>query len=242
MEDYKVLVVIPAYNEEKNIAMVVDRVREAYPTADIVVVNDGSADATVEAAEATGAGVISLPFNLGIGGAVQTGYKYAKDHNYDLAVQVDGDGQHNPQSISDLLEPLIRDEADLAVGSRYIKDLGYKTPFSRRMGMLLFSWVISVILRQRITDTTSGFRAVNKEAIRFLADYYPTDYPEVEALVIMHYAKFRIKEVPVLMQQRQSGSSSITIFRSVYYMVKVFLAIFIWLLREKPTQKERAVS
>lgn len=238
LENKRVLVIIPAYNEEPVIGQVIEAIRNEAPYADVVVVDDGSTDGTSAVAYELGINVLNLPYNLGIGGAMQTGFKYAAEGDYDIAVQVDGDGQHDPKSISELLSPLLKDQADVVVGSRHIEDRGYKTPVTRRFGMRLFSRVLSLILGQRITDTTSGFRGVNREAIEFFAKNYPTDYPEVESLVVAHFARLRIKEVPASMRARQKGRSSITPFRAVYYMTKVLLATFIWLIRQKPTRRK----
>lgn len=234
----KVLIIIPAHNEEHNIGSVLNEVREEIPFADVVVVNDGSTDTTPRIPKRMGFTVLDLPFNLGIGGAMQTGFKYAMEGDYDIAVQVDGDGQHDPRSVPELITPLVENQADVVVGSRHIEDRGYKTPFTRRFGMHLFSQALSLILGQRITDTTSGFRGLNREAIEFFAENYPTDYPEVEALVIAHFAGLRIKEVPASMRVRQKGRSSITPFQAAYYMTKVLLATFIWLIRQKPTRRK----
>jgi glycosyltransferase involved in cell wall biosynthesis len=230
-----VLVIIPAFSEEDSIAAVINGIKKEAPFADIVVVNDGSRDATGARAAKTGVPVLDLPFNLGIGGAMQTGFKYARDHGYEAAIQVDADGQHDPRSIKEVVSPVLQGTADLVVGSRHIEDRGYKASVYRGFGMKVFSRLISMILGQKITDTTSGFRAGNKRAIRYFADYYPTDYPEVEALVLCHYAGLKILEVPVHMRDRDTGRSSITPRRAVYYMTKVSLATLIWMIRRKPS-------
>lgn len=227
-----ILVIVPAYNEDKNLPGVIHDLREHIPSADIIVINDGSGDATASIASELGARVLSLPFNLGIGGAMQTGYRYAMQHNYDIAVQFDGDGQHLADEIEKLLTPVLKGEADIVIGSRFLNRGAYKSPFFRRIGMWIFSTVLSRIFGMRVTDTTSGFRAVNRRVIEFFANSYPDDYPEVEALVLIHRAGLRIAETPVIIRERNAGISSITVVRSVYYMVKVLLAVFIDLLKK----------
>ena len=231
---YRILVIIPAYNEADSIGEVISQVRTSAPEADIVVVDDGSTDATATIAQEAGAFVVSLPNNLGIGGAMQTGYNFAAEMGYDIAVQVDGDGQHNPAEITEIVAPLLAGQADVVIGSRYIEDRGYITPFLRRMGIFVLASIVSLIIRQRVTDTTSGFRAVNRRGIEFCAREYPRDYPEPESVVLFRRAGFRVREIPVTMNPRYGGQSSITPMRSFYYMVKVLLAIFIGLLRRVP--------
>ncbi len=221
------LIIIPAFNEQENIGRVIREIRDTSYPVDVVVINDGSTDATARVAREAGAVVINLPFNLGIGGAVQTGFKYALRHGYEYAIQLDGDGQHVAAEIRKILDPVKSGEADMAIGSRYLTETDYKTPFMRRMGMLVFSFVNSALVGQKITDNTSGFRAFSRRAILFLAKYYPADYPEPEAVVVLGRNGFKIKEVPVRMRPRAAGESSINAFRSVYYMVKVLLAIFV---------------
>ncbi|MBI3763230.1 MAG: glycosyltransferase family 2 protein [Chloroflexi bacterium] len=234
----RLLVVIPAYNEEASLGRVIANVRQSAPEADVLVINDGSTDRTAEVAETAGARVITLPFNLGIGAAMQTGFLFARDFGYDFAVQVDGDGQHDPREIPDILAPVVAGEADVAAGARYIEDRGYITPGLRRFGIVLLATAISIITRRRVTDPTSGFRASNRKAICFCALHYPSDYPEPESVVLFRQARLKMIEVPVTMNPRYGGQSSITPFRSFYYMVKVFLAILIGLLRRAPRAQE----
>jgi len=227
----KVLVIIPAYNEEASIGAVIKSIKHHAPEAQIIVINDGSRDNThIEAAKA-GATVINLPFNLGIGGAMQTGYLYAKANDFDAAIQVDGDGQHDPAYIHKLLKPIESGSASVVIGSRYVSETSYKSSFSRRTGMIFFSILVKILTGQTIKDTTSGFRAVNRDVIEYFAEHYPTDYPEVDVLVKLHKKKFRMIEVPVEMQQRQGGKSSITPLRSIYYMIKVSLSLLVGALR-----------
>ena len=225
------LLIIPAYNEELAIGDVIEDIKAHYPEADIVVVNDGSTDATEAVAKAHGAGVIDLPHNLGIGGAMQTGYKYAMDEGYDIAIQFDGDGQHRADQIERLVKPLLDGDADMVIGSRFLGAKGYESTFSRLIGIKILSGVVSILSGRKITDSTSGFRAANRRVMKFFSTHYPEDYPEPEAIVLLHKAGFRMAEVPVLMRERQSGSSSITAVRSAYYMLKVLLAIMIDMIK-----------
>jgi glycosyltransferase involved in cell wall biosynthesis len=221
----RTLVIIPAYNEESSIAQVIDQVKTYFSQGDILVVNDGSTDLTSKRARAGGALVLDLPFNLGIGGAMQAGYKYAYEKGIDIAVQVDGDGQHDPREIPKLLLALGEKEADLVIGTRFMRPTGYRSPAMRRLGISIISNFISVLVGQRVTDSTSGFRAAGRRAIRLFAFDYPQDYPEPEVLLLLKKAGLKMVEVPVEMSQRVSGESSITKARSIYYMVKVLLAI-----------------
>jgi hypothetical protein len=225
--------IVPAFNEEASIANVVGGLLAYDPGLRVVVVDDGSTDRTADVARAAGAKVISLPFNLGIGGAVQTGFRYAWEHGFDVAVRADGDGQHDPAELDAILSPVLADEADVAVGSRFIAGDGYRSSRSRRAGIRLLAWIVSGLTRQRITDPTSGFQAANRLGIRLFAADYPHDYPEAEATVMVFKHRLRLREVPVTMRARESGRSSITTIHSVYYMVKVVLAIFVALFRRK---------
>jgi glycosyltransferase involved in cell wall biosynthesis len=226
--------VVPAYNEAGSVHTVVSEIRAADPELEIVVVDDGSTDATAAIAAAAGATVLRLPYNLGIGAAVQTGLQYAADHDFDAAVQIDGDGQHDAVELERLLAPIRAGRADIAVGTRFVGPRAYRASVARRIGIALFAGLVSLIVRQRVTDTTSGFRAMNRRGIRLFAADYPHDYPEVEATVLVYRHGLRMVEVPVAMRQRKSGRSSITAFRSLYYMGKVSLALFVGLLRPRP--------
>jgi glycosyltransferase involved in cell wall biosynthesis len=232
---------VPALNEEHALPMVIDELRAFDPTLDIVVVDDGSVDRTAEVAASKGARVLRLPFNLGIGGAVQTGFRFAFEHGYDIAVRVDGDGQHDPSQLDRVLAPVLSGEADIAVGSRFAGDgNGYRSSRTRRLGIRLLARVVSRIVGQRVTDTTSGFQALNRHGIALFARDYPHDYPEVEATVMVFRHRLRLVEVPVTMRERGGGRSSITALRSVYYMVKVLLAIFVGLFRRNVVPQEDA--
>jgi hypothetical protein len=228
----KILIIIPAYNEEATVGAVIDDVHKAVAEATVLVVDDGSLDKTSAVAKKHGARLLTHIFNMGIGATVQTGYKYALKHDYDIAVQVDGDGQHPPEQIKQLLTPILEGRANVVVGSRFLGQGDYKPSLARSAGIAIFSRVVSTILREKVTDTTSGFRAVDKKAIKFLESCYPDDYPEVEALVLLHKKRFAIMEVPVTMAKRQGGESSITTGKSVYYMVKVLLAIMVDLIKK----------
>jgi glycosyltransferase involved in cell wall biosynthesis len=231
LADLKRIAIVPALNEEATVGRVIDEIRAFDPGFDIVVVDDGSVDRTAGIAADRDAHVLRLPFNLGIGGAVQTGYRFAFEHGYDVAVQVDGDGQHDAAQLPTILAPVLAGEADLAVGSRFTGSGAYRSSFTRRIGIQIFARIVSGIVRQKVTDTTSGFRAVNRKGIALFAADYPHDYPEVEATVMCVRHKLRLTEVPVEMRERGGGASSITAVRSIYYMTKVLLALFVGLFR-----------
>lgn len=240
------IAIVPARNEAGAIGRVVAEIRASDPGLDVVVIDDGSTDATAELAAAAGAAVVRLPFNLGIGGAVQTGFMYALAHDYELAVRLDGDGQHDPAELPKLIEPILRGEADIVVGSRFAPALSddqsrdaYRPPLARRAGIRFFAGLVSLLVRQRVTDTTSGFQALNRNGIRLFAADYPHDYPEVEATVMVIRHRLRLLEVPVLMREREHGSSSITALRSGYYVLKVTLALLVGIFRRRvlPVQK-----
>ena len=231
----KIVAVVPAYNEAAAIGKVVDEIRSFDPSIDVVVVDDASTDETASVAHAHGATVLELPFNVGIGGAVQTGFRYALEHGYDLAVRLDGDGQHDASEISKLLEPLERGEAELVIGSRFVDRGGsYRPPFARRVGIRLFARLVSILGGQRVTDTTSGFLALDRPGIELFAAEYPHDYPEVEATLVALRSGLRLAQVQVEMRERETGSSSITFVRSLYYIVKVMLALLMTSLRRYP--------
>ncbi|MNW35966.1 Undecaprenyl-phosphate mannosyltransferase [compost metagenome] len=228
----RILIIIPAYNESSSIKELIDNLKKE--NVDLLVINDGSTDSTSLICRQNNVNVIDLPCNLGIGGAVQTGYKFAFKENYDIAIQVDGDGQHDPKQIRLLIEPIINGHADMVIGSRYIVKKGFQSTLIRRIGIKYFSRLIYILTKRKITDPTSGFRACNRKVITVFANvYYPTDYPEPESIVHLLRTNHKVQEVPVKMIERQGGISSIRAFRSIYYMVKVSFAILIDGLRGK---------
>jgi glycosyltransferase involved in cell wall biosynthesis len=236
----KRIAIVPAFNEEHNVGRVLDELRALDPGLEVVVVSDGSTDRTAEVASARGAHVIRLPFNLGIGGAVQTGFRYAWEEWYELAVRLDGDGQHDPAELRALVAPVVAGDADLAVGSRFVADGGYRSSAARRIGIRILARVVSLIARQRLTDTTSGFQACNRRAIAVYAADLPHDYPEVEGIVMAIKHRIRLVEVPVRMREREHGESSITALASIYYMIKILLALFVDLFRRDVAPLEDA--
>ena len=236
------IAIVPAHNEEGAVGGVVAELKAFDPQLDVVVVDDGSRDETAEVAAAAGAFVVTLPFNLGIGAAVQTGFKFALEQGYELAVRLDGDGQHDPQELPKLLAPLDRGEADIVVGSRFapvpadadVDGNEHRPALARRVGIVFFARFVSLLTHQRVTDTTSGFQALNARGIAIFAADYPHDYPEVEATVMVYKHRLRLVEVPVRMREREHGQSSITAIRSVYYVLKVTLALLVGMVRRYP--------
>lgn len=223
----RVLVIIPAYNEEESIGGVVAELRATCPEFDYVVVNDASTDGTARVLEENGCNYINLPSNLGIGGNVQTGYLYAVERGYDIAVQMDGDGQHDPAYLHAIVDPVAAGECDMCIGSRFIEKDGFQTSFLRRFGIQFLKLVLRVSCGVRVTDVTSGFRACGRPLVRLYAENYAQDYPEPEAIMTAVMAGFRVAERPVKMRERQGGVSSINPLKSVYYMIKVTLAILL---------------
>ena len=234
------IAIVPAYNEQGAIGAVIDEIRAFDSAFDVLVVDDASHDATAETARAHGARVVSLPFNLGIGGAVQTGFRFAAQHGYDLAARVDGDGQHDPAELGPLIEAVVHGDADICVGSRFVGAEGYRSSRSRRVGIRILARTVSLLTGQRVTDTTSGFQVLDRKAIELFAADYPHDYPEVEAALMLHKHRLRLSELPVRMRERTAGRSSIRGVRTVYYMAKVMLAILIGALRRRATPLEDA--
>jgi glycosyltransferase involved in cell wall biosynthesis len=224
--------IVPAYNEADQIASVIAEIEAADPDISVIVVDDGSTDQTASEARKAGAEVIRLPYNLGIGGAVQTGYKYAYERGYQIAFQIDGDGQHDPGELDAIIEPVARGEADVVIGSRFLGLGQYRAPFVRRIGMAVFARFVSTIVRQPLSDTSSSFRAVNRRAMKLFASEYPHGYLEtVEATVMASKYGLRMKEVPVLMRERMFGRSSLTVPLATFYALKVFIAVFVSLFR-----------
>jgi glycosyltransferase involved in cell wall biosynthesis len=230
----RVLVIIPAYNEGKKIGKVVSSIFEVASAFDILVVNDGSRDDTASEAAAAGAIVLTHPINMGYGVTIQTGYKYARENDYDYLIQIDGDGQHDPSYIKHLLAPVISGETDVAVGSRFREVESYRPSFSRRLGILFFRKLVSIIIGREITDPTSGYQAMNSEVIRFFTnDIFPCDYPDADVLVSLNLAGFRIREVPVRMFANAEGKTMHSGMKPFYYMFKMCLSILVTLLRNR---------
>ena len=223
----KCLIIIPAYNEAANIEKVINNIVQNYPQYDYVIINDGSTDKTEEVCANAGYQVLNLPINMGIGGAVQTGYRYAKKNNYDAAVQIDGDGQHDVAFLEDMLNLLETGEADVVIGSRFVQKEGFQSSQIRRVGIRFLSILARILTGVQIRDITSGYRVVNRRFIEIYANDYPADYPEPEAMIIAAVHGGMIKEYPVVMRERENGTSSITFKKSVYYMIKVTLAMLV---------------
>lgn len=236
----KTLVVIPAWNEEESLGPVIQGVAQHLPQADILVVDDGSADRTREVAVKAGARVVSHPFNLGYGVALQTGYRYALKMGYDALAQMDGDGQHDPSFLAALLSALRNQEVDVAIGSRFLaaeKDGAvrgpYRAPLVRRLGMRLFSVITSLIIKQKVTDPTSGFQAMNRRVMEWVSgDRFPCDYPDADVIIMLHRAGFQIREVPVVMHANSGKKSMHRGWKPVYYVFKMFLSILVTLMRK----------
>ncbi len=223
----RTLVLIPCYNEEESIADVIQRLRAVQPDMDYLVINDCSTDQSRAVLRGGGYNYLDLPINLGIGGGVQCGYRYARDNDYDVTIQMDGDGQHDPAYLEDVIAPVRDGRLDLCIGSRFITKEGFQTSFMRRLGINFLSLLIRILTGVKVLDVTSGFRACGKEMTAFFADHYAQDYPEPEAIVMALMHGFRVGEAPVVMEERQGGVSSINPLRSIYYMVKVSVALVI---------------
>jgi len=223
----KVLVIIPAYNEEKSIEKVIIKLQADYPKADYLVINDCSKDNTLQVLKDCKASFLNLPLNLGIGGGVQSGYKYALQNGYDIAIQIDGDGQHDTSYLEKVIAPIVAGNADIVIGSRFIDKEGFQSSGIRRIGIRFLSMLIYLCCGTKVNDVTSGFRAVNRKYIELYANEYPVDYPEPEAIVRASLEGAKIVEMPVVMKERQAGESSISSWKSIYYMIKVSLAIIL---------------
>ena len=228
----KKLVIIPAYNESESIEKTVQDIVEHTSGFDYVIINDCSTDNTREICEQRGFNIINLPINLGIGGAVQTGYRYAYENNYDIAVQVDGDGQHDEAFLNCMAEALEKEKADMLIGSRFIEKEGFQSSLARRIGIVYFTGLIKLLTGTTITDPTSGLRMIGKDVIRIFANDYPKDYPEPESVVAILKQGKKVIEIPVIMRERQGGTSSIKLKKSIYYMIKVTLAILVESIRK----------
>lgn len=227
----KKLIIIPAYNESANIEKTVSEIEKNAPEFDYVIINDCSSDNTKEICEKNHFNLVNLPINLGIGGAVQTGYRYGWRNGYDIAVQVDGDGQHDPKFLQTMAEYLEKNDLDMVIGSRFIEKEGFQSSGTRRLGIKYFTVLIRLLTGKKITDPTSGLRMVNRDVMELFAYDYPKDYPEPESVVAILRRGKKVQEIPVIMKERQGGVSSISPKKSVYYMIKVTLAILIERIR-----------
>ncbi len=223
----KILIIIPCYNEEENLETVLARLEEVYPQADRLVVDDCSTDRSVQILRRSNCRYLRLPINLGIGGGVQSGYQYAVEHGYDITVQLDSDGQHDPIYLPDVIAPVASGELDMCIGSRFITREGFQSGALRRAGIRLLSGIIHMLAGAKIKDTTSGYRACNKELTAFYACHYAQDYPEPEAIIAAVTNGYRVGEVPVVMHERQGGESSISTAQGIYYMLKVSLSLIV---------------
>lgn len=231
----KVMVMVPAFSEEKNIRQVIKEVRTKAPGMDIVIIDDGSKDRTRELCLNSGVKVLKHPFNMGYGVTIQTGYKYAVEYGYDVVVQVDGDNQHDPAHIHELLAALDSSGVNVVIGSRFLADDGKKWPFARRVGIKIFSTIASVITGQPITDSTSGFQALDRKAFTFFSklDNFPYDYPDANALITLYFAGFKIQEIPVSMRDRVHGTSMTAGLKTLIYVSQMLISILMVLLRKK---------
>ncbi len=230
----RVLVVVPAHDEEASLPATLASVRAHLPGATLVVIDDCSSDRTAEIAAGAGAEIVTLPCNLGYGGAVQAGFKYALAHGYEVVLQLDADGQHDPASAATLLDPVLNGEAEVAIGSRFLGKAHYPIPALRRLGMHLFARIVTFVARQRFSDPTSGYQALGARAIEFFAhDNYPSDFPDADTIILLVLAGFRVREVPVVMRARTAGSSMHSNLKAVYYVSKMFLSIAMVLLRRR---------
>lgn len=227
----KKIIIIPAYNEEENIERTVNAIQKSAQGFDYVIINDCSIDNTRKICEEKGFNIVNLPINLGIGGAVQTGYKYAYENGYDVAVQVDGDGQHDPEFLNTMAKYLVEHQVDMVIGSRFIEKKGFQSSITRRMGIKFFSGLIKILTGKTITDPTSGLRMIGRNVMEIFSRDYPRDYPEPESIVAVLRKNMKIEEIPVVMLERQGGVSSISPKKSIYYMIKVTLAILIERIR-----------
>jgi glycosyltransferase involved in cell wall biosynthesis len=236
----KILIIVPAFNEEENIGRVIADVRQVVPLADVLVVDDGSSDATQAIAMEAGGRVISLPFNLGYGVALQTGFKYALERGYDYVVQMDADGQHEVRCVLDLIDEVRKGEADVILGSRFLGPSSFRPAFAKRVGIFLFRNIVSFIAGETISDPTSGFQALNREVLRLYAtEAYPIDFPDADVLIMLHFAGFKIREIPVVMYPKIGADKSMhSGLRPLYYVFKMFLSILVTLMRRGGRKRE----
>lgn len=237
------LVIMPAYNEARSLPALLAELRREAPEYDVLVVDDGSRDGTARIAREGGAKVLVHPFNMGYGVALQTGYKFAAERGYELLVQMDGDGQHEPRWIRKLAEPILEGRADVVIGSRFLEGRGYVPPFARRVGMVVFGFLASLLTGNRVTDPTSGFQALSRRAYRyFTEDHFPFDYPDADVLILLHKARFRFSEVAVDMRPNESGQSMHSGLSPIYYVFKMLLSIAMTVLRDAPVGRSDDLS
>ncbi len=229
------MIIIPAYNESGRIGEVIDKIKQYGLGSDILVVDDGSSDDTAEIANSHGIDVVSLPFNLGYGATLETGYKYAYENGYEYIAQMDADGQHEPKCIIDLINAVKKGDADLVIGSRYLRDCGYRTTFARKIGTIIFSKIATFLSKKKITDPTSGFQAMNRKVLEFFVNnFFPSDYPDADILILLGRSGFRVSEIPVIMYSSEKDKKSMHsgIFKPLYYNFKMFLSLLMIFLRK----------
>ncbi len=242
MDKSKVLIIVPSYREEENIVRVVQGLEKYVPDIDVLMIIDGSKDRTEEIVSFNGYDPLVHPFNIGYGVAIQTGYKYAARNGYDVVVQIDGDGQHEPKYIKPLLSALESSGSDVVIGSRFLEGGSYDVPIARKIGIRLFSKIASFITGQKITDSTSGFQALNRKAFNFFSrvENFPYDYPDADTIITMIFAGFKVKEIPVIMYDRMHGESMTTGLKTIIYVIKMLISILITVLRKKNIYKDSA--
>ena len=240
MDELKVLIIVPSYREEANIVRVLQGLEKYAHGIDVLMIIDGSKDRTEEIISFNGYESLVHPFNMGYGVAIQTGYKYAVRSGYDIVVQIDGDGQHDPKYIKPMIEELLSSESDVVIGSRFLEGGSYDVPIARKLGIKLFSKIATLITRQKISDATSGFQVLNRKAFNFFSkvENFPYDYPDADTIITLIYAGFKVKEVPVIMYDRMSGTSMTTGIKTIIYVIQMLISILITVLRKKKIFKD----
>ncbi|MFQ5963018.1 MAG: glycosyltransferase family 2 protein [Candidatus Scalinduaceae bacterium] len=240
MDKSKVLIIVPSYREEKNIKKVIEGLRKYVPDMDVLIIVDGSKDRTEEIVSHNGFNLLVHPFNMGYGVTVQTGYKYAVKHGYDIVVQVDGDGQHDPKFIIPLVNTLKNSGSDVVIGSRFLAGGSYDVPITRKIGIKFFSKIVTLTTGQKISDSTSGFQALNREVFNFFSkvDNFPYDYPDADTIITLIFAGFKVKEIPVIMYDRLNGRSMITGIKTLSYVIRMLISILITVLRKKKIHED----
>ena len=240
MNNSRVLIIVPSYREEENIVRVLQGLEKHVPDIDVLMIIDGPKDRTEEIVSFNGYDSVVHPFNMGYGATIQTGYKYAVRNGYDLVVQIDGDGQHDPENIKPMIEELLTSESDVVIGSRFLEGGSYDVPIARKLGIKLFSKIASLITRQKISDSTSGFQVLNRRAFYYFSkvDNFPYDYPDADTIITLIFAGFKVKEIPVIMYDRMNGTSMTTGLKTVIYIIKMLISILITVLRKKNIYKD----